>query len=168
MKIKCDFCKTEYNVDNVPATTVRCPICGHCWLVQMPARKNTWLIFIASVCALLAAIVFAIAVISQYNVMQQKRRPLVATIIASEIINDEKGVPHFRVHGTVRNQSAEIYGVPDLIIIGYDAKGDVVLEQKFPPSGTLIDSGGLVNFTHVLSGNISGVKKISAKLEGLK
>lgn len=168
MKIKCDFCKTEYNVDRVPATTVRCPICGHCWIVQTPARKNSWLIFIASVCALLAAIVFTVAVISQYNVMQQKRRPLVATITASEIINDENGVPRFKVHGTVRNQSTEIYGVPDLIIVGYDAKGNVVMEQKFQPSGTLIDSGGLVNFTHVLSGNTSGIKKLSAKLEGIK
>lgn len=168
MKTKCDFCKTEYTIDKIPATPVRCAVCGHTWTIQTPVRRNSFLIFIASLCALLAAIVFTIAVISEYNVVKQKSRPLIATITATDIIQDADGNPQFKVYGTVRNQSGEIYGMPDLIIFMHDAKGNVIGEQKFPPSATLIDSGGLVTFTHTLSGGTAGIKKISAKLVGMK
>lgn len=168
MKTKCDFCKTEYTIDKIPATPVRCAVCGHTWTIQTPVRRNSFLIFIASLCALLAAIVFTIAVISEYNVVKQKSRPLIATITATDIIQDADGNPQFKVYGTVRNQSGEIYGMPDLIIFMHDAKGNVIGEQKFPPSATLIDSGSLVTFTHTLSGGTAGIKKISAKLVGMK
>lgn len=168
MKIKCDFCKTEYSVDRIPSTPVRCAICGHCWVAQTPSRRNNFFVFVAALCALLSAIIFTVVVITHYNTTHRNLNPLIATITASEIVTDNSGVSHFKVHGTVRNQSAEIYGVPDLQIVSYDADGNVLYRQRFAPSGTLIEGGALINFTHTLSDPSAGVKKISAELIGIE
>lgn len=167
MKIKCDFCKTEYSIDSIPTTPVRCAICGHRWNVQTPSRRNNFFVFVAALCALLSAIIFTVVVITHYNTTRRNKNPLVATITASEIVTDDAGVAHFKVMGTVRNQSAEIYGVPDLIIVSYDADGNVLYRQRFAPSGTLIEGGALINFAHTLSDSSAGVKKISAELAGV-
>ena len=58
MKIKCDFCKTEYHIDNIPNTPVQCALCGHTWTVVVGQKRNALLMFFASLCALLSAIVF--------------------------------------------------------------------------------------------------------------
>ena len=68
MKIKCDFCKTEYAIDHAPNGAVKCAICGHTWNVTVPARKNSWLMLFASVCALLSAAIFTFVVIAQYQI----------------------------------------------------------------------------------------------------
>ena len=67
MKIKCDFCKTEYTLDKVSSGGVKCAICGNVWAPDVAPRKNTWLMFFASLCALLSAIVFTVAIIHLYN-----------------------------------------------------------------------------------------------------
>ena len=67
MKIKCDFCKTEYSTDCAASSLVKCAVCGNVWNVAIPARKNAWLVFFASVCALLAAIVFAVVVVAHHK-----------------------------------------------------------------------------------------------------
>ncbi|MBQ8294755.1 MAG: hypothetical protein IJX89_05215 [Alphaproteobacteria bacterium] len=164
MKIKCDFCKTEYNTDGVPSATVKCAICGHVWTVVRPARRNTWLKFFASLCALFAAIVFAVAVVWVDKNNAQRRRPLVATVTSAETTTDESGITHLVVSGEILNQSDEIYGVPDLFIVLQDNDGRVVSQQKFMPSATLLDAGASVHFNHVLNMPSVAVKKISAVL----
>lgn len=168
MKIKCDFCKTEYNLDKVPNTPVKCAVCGHVWNVAMPARKNSWLMFFASLCALLSAIVFTIAVIVQHQAKKANSGPLIATVSAVETSTDENGDVHVVVKGNVKNISDDIYGVPDLMIVSMDDHGKVLAQQKFMPSATLLDAGATVNFSHTLSPQPNGVKRITAKLVNLE
>lgn len=164
MKIKCDFCKTEYNLDKAPTAPVRCALCGHTWTVAAPTSKNSWLMFFASLCALLSAIVFTVVVVVTHQAKKEKQKPLVANVHAVESITDENGVAHLSVRGSIVNQSDDIYGVPDLMIVSFNEAGDVIAQQKFMPSATLLDSGASVQFNHILSVPVSGVKRVSAYL----
>lgn len=164
MKIKCDFCKTEYSIDRVPSVPVKCALCGHTWTVATPSRKNSWLMFLASFCALLSAIVFTAVVVVTHQAKQDKQKPLIANVNTVETTTDENGVARLMVRGTIVNQSDDIYGVPDLMIVSFNANGDVIAQQKFMPTATLLDSGASVQFNHVLSVPVSGVKRVSAYL----
>ena len=168
MKIRCDFCKTEYNTDSSVSGTVRCAVCGHAWSVVAPSRRSTWLMFFASLCALLSAIIFTVAVITQHHAKNAVRGPLIASVTALETTTDENGVSRVIVTGKIENVSNDIYGVPDLIIVSLDERGNVLARQKFMPSATLLDSGGVVNFSHILSPQPAGVKKIAAQLVDLQ
>lgn len=165
MKIVCDFCKTEYSCDAVPTMPVKCAVCGNTWTVQRPPRKNAFLVFIAATCALLAAIVFTVVIITRHQVENVANNPLVPAVTSVSTVVDASGTPHFVVNGYVQNRSDEIYGVPDLIIISWDGDGNIVAQQKFMPSATLLDAGGATSFTHTLSSPTAGVKKITAKLQ---
>lgn len=164
MKITCDFCKTEYSVPSRPATAVKCAICGHVWAVAAPARRDVFLKFFAALCALFAAIVFAAVVMITHDKKVEKNKPLVATITGYESVVDDAGTPHLVVSGRITNQSAEIYGVPDLILVSHAADGTVIEKQKFMPSATLLDSGGYTEFRHILSVPVSQVKKVTVEL----
>lgn len=164
MKVKCDFCKTEYNLNNISGTAVKCAVCGNEWVPILPQRKNSWLMFLAALCALMSAIIFTVAVITQHQAKNANRGPLVVNVSAVETITDENGKQQIVVNGTVTNISDDVYGVPDLIIISSDDKGNILAQQKFMPSATLLDSGDSVNFKHILGKQPFGVKKISAKL----
>lgn len=165
MKTVCDFCKTEYTLSNIPKVPVKCAVCGNTWVVQKPVKKNSWLTFIAAICALLAAVVFAIAVVTQHQVKTIREKPLVAEIYEINTIEDDNGVLRFLVNGAVKNRSEQIYGVPNLIIISYDESGKIVDTQKFLPPATLLDSGADAKFLHVLSVPTEKVKKIAVELE---
>lgn len=164
MKIKCDFCKTEYSLDAIPTTPVKCAVCGHTWSVSQPTHRGAWMMFIAASCALLSAIVFAIAVIVRSHI-DNASKPLVAEISEIKTITDKDGVAHFVVRGVVTNQTTQIYGVPDLVIVSRDASGNPIARQKFMPSTPLLDAGGTVEFNHTLSGTTDGVKKITVELQ---
>lgn len=164
MKIKCDFCKTEYNLEHAPNSPVKCAICGHVWAVANVSRKNMWLVLFASICALLSAIVFTVTVITQYQAKQASLEPLVAVVESVGTTTDEGGGTRLIVRGFVRNTSENIYGVPDLIIVSKDDNGNVVAHQKFMPPATLLDAGSSVLFEHVLATQPANVKKISAQL----
>ena len=164
MKIKCDFCKTEYSLDKMPVVPVKCAVCGYTWRVSSASRKNTLLIFFAAVCALLSAIIFTVAVITHHQASNANRGPLIATVSGVETATDDAGVSHVVVSGAITNVSDAIYGVPDLIIVATDESGNVLSRQKFMPSATLLDSGAVVSFKHTLSSLPAGVKKISAQL----
>ncbi len=164
MKIICDFCKTEYNIDRAPAGPVKCAVCGHVWTVSNPPRKNVWLVFFASVCALLSAIIFTVAVITQHQAKLATQEPLVATVESVGTVTDDTGNTHLVVRGIIKNTSDHIYGVPDLIIVSKDKNGNVLTHQKFMPSATLLDSGASVSFEHTLSAQPAGVRKVSAYL----
>jgi predicted Zn finger-like uncharacterized protein len=165
MKIKCDFCKTEYSVDKTPTAPVKCAVCGHVWTVATPSRRGAWMVFIASLCALLSAAVFATAVVVQSKIKNANREPIVAQLTEIKTVADDNGVPHFLVRGAIINQSMEIYGVPDLIVVSRDDAGRVVARQKFMPSATLVESGASVEFSHVLATPTDGVAKIAVELQ---
>ena len=164
MKIKCDICKTEYSMPNAPSGRVRCAICGNVWHVSRGTRRSGMLVFFASLCALLAATVFAVAVIVTSRHDDPTKRPLVATITNVSTINDDGAAPRIVVDGTVTNRSDDIYAFPDLIIVLYDANGTPISRQKFMPSATLLDAGQSVRFSHTLAGHAAGVKRVTVEL----
>ena len=165
MKTVCDFCKTEYSLDAAPTGPVKCAVCGHTWTVPPPPRRSPILVFIAALCALLAALVFAVAVLYQHRVTEIREKPLVAELSDVTMDSDENGVMHFVISGRVVNRSDQIYGVPGLVAISYDSNGNVVARQRFMPSATLLDAGASANFRHTLSVPIDNVDKISVELE---
>ena len=165
MKIKCNVCETEYSVDRVPTSPVKCAVCGHTWMVVAPARRGAWMMFIVSLCALLSAGVFATAIIVKSKMEQANRQPIVAQITEIKAVNDDNGVPRFAVKGAIINQSTEIYGVPDLILVSRDDAGREIARQKFLPPATLLEAGSSVGFYNVLGTTTDGVKKITAELE---
>ena len=165
MKIKCDFCKTEYSIDAAPAAPVKCAVCGHVWNVATPTRRGAWMMFIVSLCALLSAAVFATAVVVQSKIKNAGRQPIVAQLTEVKTVIDNDGVPHFAVRGAIINQSTEIYGVPDLVVVSRDASGREIARQKFMPSATLVEAGASVGFNHVLNTPTDGVKKITLELQ---
>ena len=163
MKIKCDVCKTEYSVDNVPSGRVRCAVCGRVWTAPRSNRRGGMMVFFASLCALLAATIFAVAVIITSRHDDPNKRPLIATITNIEN-KSEDGTAKLVVSGRVTNRSDDIYGLPDLVIILHDANGAPIMRQKFMPSATLLDAGQSVEFSHTINGDVSGVKKVSVEL----
>lgn len=165
MKTTCEFCKTEYNLNTAPAAPVQCAVCGHTWMVPIPRRRNAFLVFIAALCALLAAAVFAVVVVANTSAKNVKNKPLVAKISSISTVVDAFGTPHFVVAGAITNQSEDIYGVPDLLIVSRDADGNIVSQQKFMPSATLLDPGTSAPFTHTLSASTRGIKKVTVELK---
>jgi hypothetical protein len=82
-----------------------------------------------------------------------------------EIITNDDGVRHLVVSGTVTNQTSDIYGMPDVMIVLRDADGRVISHQKFMPSATLIDAGATSDFKYTLSAPVSSnIKSIDARL----
>lgn len=167
MKTVCDFCKTEYSLDAAPTGSVKCAVCGHTWVVRTPPRRSPILVFIAALCALLAALVFAVAVLYQHQVTEIQAHPLVAEIGDVTTSTDDDGIMRFVVSGRVVNRSDQIYGVPGLVVISYDAHGNVIERQRFMPSATLLDAGHHTDFVHTLSVPTANVDKISVELETL-
>ncbi len=165
MKITCNFCKTEYSMDRAPAAPVKCAVCGHVWTAPVVGRKSPFLVLIAALCALMAAIIFAIVVATHHTATGVKNNPLVAKITGVHTVVDAFGVSHFVVAGTVTNRSEEIYGVPDLMIVSHGGGDEIVAQQKFMPSATLLDAGASVTFSHTLSAPTHGVKKVTVELK---
>lgn len=164
MKVKCEVCKTEYSIPDMPTGRVRCAVCGNVWIAQNPRRRSGILVFIASLCALLAATVFAVTVIITSRRDNPEQKPLIATITDVSETKTDDGTPGVIVNGTVTNRSDDIYGFPDIVIVLHDAKGAPLLQQKFMPSATLLDAGQSVNFSHTITGDIAGVKRVSIEL----
>ena len=165
MKIKCDFCKTEYTLDKAPNAPVKCAVCGHVWTVARASRRGAILAFVTAACALLSAIVFTVAVVVQSKIDSVANKPLVAEISEIKTVADKDGMARFVVRGAIINQTDKIYGVPDLVIVLRDAHGKPIARQKFLPSMPLLDAGASVEFNHVLSSSTDGVKKITVELQ---
>lgn len=166
MKIKCDFCKTEYSLNKIPANPVCCAICGHTWMVKTSNKKNQFFVFVAALCALLSAIIFSIVVVVHYHAKSDNNSPLVANIVKTELAPDGNGINHFIVSGIIENKSDGIYGAPNLIIMTYDEKGNSVnAPETFNPPVTLFDAGARAGFVYTLRAPSMGVKKIVVKLE---
>lgn len=163
MKITCDFCKTEYTLPSRCAGTVQCAVCGHIWTVRASQVRASLMLLFAATCALLSAIVFAFVVIVHHQADKKSDAPLIAAVTDIHSVSDSDGVSHFVVSGYVLNNSDEIYGVPDLLIVSYDESGNVIGRQKFLSPASLLDSGARATFTHTLSVSNSGVKNINVQ-----
>jgi len=164
MKVKCEVCKTEYSLPVAPNGAVRCAVCGNVWRAQRETHRASLMVFFASLCALLAATVFAVAVIVSSRRDDPAKRPLVAEIDRVETVTETDGTAKIRVNGTVMNRSDDIYGLPDLIIVLHDETGTPISRQRFMPSATLLDAGQSVRFSHEVTGDASAVKKVSVEL----
>ena len=167
MKIKCDICKTEYNLPLKTSGEVRCAICGHTWTVKNKTHRSGLMVFFASLCALLAATVFAVAVIITSRRDNSDQRPLVAVVNDIQTVTTD-GTRQMVVTGTVTNRSDDIYAFPDLVIVLYDENGAAISRQRFMPSATFLDVGQSVGFTHRLSGDVSGVKRVGVELVNME
>lgn len=165
MKITCDFCKTEYNWTSNRAGPVQCALCGRVWNVRPSQNRASWMLLIAATCALLAALVFTFVVIVHHQAHTESDAPLVATVTDVHSVSDAGGVPHFVVSGRVVNNTDEIYGVPDLIIVSYDEAGREIGRQKFLSPASLLDAGASATFTHTLSSSNTGVKNIKVTFD---
>jgi len=167
MKIKCDICKTEYNLPSNSSGEVRCAICGHTWTVNNKTHRSGLMVFIASLCALLAATIFTVAVIVTSRHDNPDKKPLVAVIDNVQTVTDD-GMDQVIVTGTVTNRSDDIYAFPDLVIVLYGEDGSPIARQRFMPSATFLDVGQSVGFSHRLSGNVSGVKRVAVELVNME
>jgi len=170
MKTVCDFCKTEYNLNKIPNTPVKCAVCGHVWTPRRSFRQNLVLKFIAAVCALVAAVIFSFVVIIGYNNDKSRGRPLTAGIDEKNVhvIIDENGNKKIFVSGHVTNNTDDIYGLPNIIILSYDAADNILSRQAFIPPVTLLDSRTTVTFNYTLSVEPTNVKRVTVELKESK
>ena len=169
MKIVCDFCKTEYTLDKHPTTPVKCAVCGHVWTPRVPFRHNATIKLIAAICALIAACIFSVVVV--FNVSSgASKKPLITKIDEKNIhtVVDESGNKRIFVSGDITNTTDDIYGLPNIVIISYDAHGNVLSRQTFTPPATLLESKTTVTFNHMLSVDPTNVKRLSVELKESK
>lgn len=169
MKTVCDFCKTEYNLDRVPNTPVKCAVCGHVWTPRVPFRQKVMIKFIAAICAFIAACIFSFVVIVNFSGAKHNQ-PLITKIDEKNIhiVTDENGNERIFVSGDITNTTDDIYGLPNIIIVSYDAMGNVLSRQTFMPPATLLESKTTVTFNHMLSVDPKNVKRLSVELKGIK
>ena len=169
MKIICDFCKTEYNLDKRPTTPVKCAVCGRVWTPRVPFRQNATMKLIAAICALIAACIFSIVVIFNVSFGAYKK-PLITKIDEKNIhtIVDENGNNRIFVSGDITNTTNDIYGLPNIVIISYDAHDNVLSRQTFTPPATLLEARTTVTFNHMLSVDPKNVKRLSVELKESK
>ena len=170
MKTVCGFCKTEYSLDKFPGTPVKCAVCGHTWVPHRPFYQNTIMKFVAAVCAFIAACIFSFVVIVRFQNERAHNKPLVASIDEKSVhvVVDENGNNRIFVSGTIKNTTDDIYGLPNLIILSYDAQDNLLSRQTFVPPATLIEPKTTVTFNHILSVEPVNVKRVSIELKESK
>lgn len=169
MKIICDFCKTEYTLNKRPVTPVKCAVCGHVWTPHVPLSQNLTMKLIAAICALIAACIFSVVVI--FNLQNlDKNKPLITQINENtiHIVADENGNNKIFVSGNITNTTDDIYRLPNLIVISYDANDNVLSRQTFTPPATLLEGKNTVAFNHILSVDPTNVKRLSVELKESK
>ena len=170
MKITCDFCKTCYTLSRAPNGPVKCAVCGHTWTPYRPLIGRTIIKFIAALCALISVCVFAFVVVAVVNNRAEKRKPLVASMDEKNVrvIKDENGKDRIFVSGNIKNNTDEVYGMPNIDIVSYDVKDNVLSRQTFLPPATFIEGKTTITFNYVLSVDIANVKRVSVELKGIK
>ena len=170
MKIVCDFCKTEYKLDEIPNGAVKCAVCGHTWTPHRAMSQNPVIKFMAALCALIAASIFAVVVVLSFNSGPQKNKPLVASIDEKSvhIVKDKNGDNRIFVAGNITNNTDDIYGVPNIIIVSYDENNNVLSRQTFMPPATFLDAKTTIVFNHILSVEPSNVKRVEIELKETK
>lgn len=171
MKIVCDFCKTEYSIAKLPNTPVKCVVCGHVWAPHKDFYKNSVLIkFIVVLCALIAACIFSFVAVVKFQNTSIRKKTLVARIDEKNIhlVKDDKGDNRIFVSGDITNNTEDIYGLPGVVIISFDAANNVLSRQTFTPPATLLEPKSTVTFNHILSVDPTNVKRVSVELKESK
>lgn len=171
MKIVCDFCKTEYTLAKLPSVPVKCAVCGHVWAPRKSfSSKGAWLKLFVVIGALIAACVFSFVAVVKFQDNSGKNRPLVARIDEKNIhiVRDENGANRIFVSGDITNNTTDIYGLPNIVIISYDASNNVLSRQSFIPPATLLEAKNTVTFNHILSVDPTNVKRVSVELKESK
>lgn len=168
MKIVCDFCKTEYTLNKKPNMPVKCAVCGHVWTPRVPISQNTLIKFIAALCAFIAACIFSFVVVVNFN--NSGNKALITKIDNKNIrlVTDENGNNRLFVSGDITNKTNDIYGLPNLIIVSHDAKGNILSRQTFMPPATFIEAKTTITFNYMLSVNPENVKKLTVELKESK
>ena len=169
MKITCDFCKTEYTLEKLPNTAVKCAVCGHVWTPRVPFRQNATMKLIAAIWAFIAACIFCVVVILNLS-NGSNNGPLITKIDEKNIhtVTDENGNKRIFVSGDITNTTDDIYGLPNIVIISYDANDNVLSRQAFVPPSTLLEPKTTVTFNHILSVDPTHVKRLSVELKESK
>jgi len=169
MKIVCDFCKTEYSLDKVPGTPVKCAICGHTWLPHRPFYQNTMMKFIAALCAFIVACIFSFVVIVNFH-DGTKNKSLIANINKQSVhvITDKNGEKKLFVSGDITNNTENFYGLPNIVIVSYDEANNVLSRQTFVPPTPVLEPKTTITFNHILSVNPTGVKRVAVELKESK
>lgn len=164
MKQMCPFCKTEYET-NVSGNLVQCVCCGCVWRTKKKKRFSfLWLMSL--ICFVFAISIFAAVVYIKSNVdVVDVQKPLIVNVTNIRNVLDAYGDAHFVISGTVHNQSGEIYGVPDLVIILRDENGNELARQKFLPPVPLLDVMESADFTHTFGRTVSGAQKVSVEFD---
>lgn len=171
MKVVCDFCKTEYSLAKMPNASVKCAVCGHVWTPHKPfSVKGVWLKLLVVICALIAACIFSFVAIVKFQNSSIKNKPLVARLDEKNIrvVRDENGLDRIFVSGDITNNTNDIYGLPNLVVISYDAANNVLSRQSFIPPATLLEPKNTVTFNHILSVDPTNVKRVSVELKEFK
>ena len=170
MKIICDFCKTEYSLNKIPSVPVKCAVCGHTWMPHRPFYQNTWMKFIAALSALISVCIFAIVVVVSVQNNSHKKQNLSAGIDEKtvHVVKDENGVDRLFVSGHIANGTDNLYGLPNLTIVSYDADNNVISRQMFMPPATLLEPKTTITFNYILSVDPTNVKKVAVELKGTK
>jgi len=170
MKIVCDFCKTSYTLSSAPNGPVKCAVCGHTWTPYRPLVGRTFIKFIAALCALISVCIFAFVVVVEVNNRAEKRKPLVAGMDEKNVrvVKDENGIDRIFVSGNVKNNTDDLYGMPNIEIVSYGEKNNVLSRQTFLPPTPLIDAKTTITFNYVLSVETKNVRRVAVELKGVK
>lgn len=168
MKIVCDFCKTEYTLNKRPNMPVKCAVCGHVWTPRVPISQKTLIKFIAALCAFISACIFSFVVIVNFN--NSGNKPLITKLDEKNIhlVSDENGNNRIFVSGDITNTTNDIYGLPNIVVISYDDKDNVLSRQTFIPPATLIEAKTTITFNYMLSVNPTNVKRLTVELKESK
>lgn len=159
MKIKCNYCGTEYNLKNRPRLPVKCVVCGYEWVVQY---KNNFLIFAVMLCALLSVIVLGFVIFAKYGISNKSR--LLYKITSVNIIDTNSMI----IEGYILNNSKYILGNPNVIISLFNKDKKLIKKQTFIPSSTLIDANIKQEFSYKIDNLDNNVKSFSLELQGYK
>ena len=166
MKVVCDFCKTEYDMPVVPNSALRCVVCGNVWTPKNTTHNKSAIKFFAALTAFVAACVFAFVVLFNNG----DKKGLVTQIDEKNVhlVTDKNGNNRIFVSGDITNTSEEIYGLPNIVIISYDANDTVLSRQSFVPPVTFLEPKTTVTFNYVLSVSPTNVKRLDVELKGIK
>ena len=156
MIIKCDFCKTEYNIKRLKTSKVECPICGNIWNVGIKQRYNLSII-ILSLCALLSALIFSL-IITKYK--YEKSKTLTISILNIEPYKDND-VNKFKINYTIKNQTKYIYGVPNFDIILINKNNKIISKDRVLSPIPTIESSAIYKGSYVISKSLKDIKKIN-------
>ena len=168
MKITCDFCKTEYTLGTRPTTPVKCAVCGHIWTPRVPFHSKPTLKLLVAIGAFVAACIFSfVAIIGKSS---SGDKSLITKLDEKNIhlVDDENGNKRIFVSGNITNTTADLYGLPNIVIVSYDKNNNVLSRQTFTPPVTLLEPKTTVTFNHMLSVDPNGVKRVSVELKESK